>query len=118
MTGPPAEALLDAEGMRATAEPMLAPDAEFPVRDALKELILLYRGNLELLIPAVEKSAFSLPRGHDARFYALHGAGEARRKLDHAPGRDVPRLAAHAERLARSVVCLLNHLTYLEEARP
>ncbi len=108
---------LDRETMRAATARLLAPDVEPPSYDELETLRLLYRGNMMLLIPEVEKAARDLPLDDAPRACAMACIGEARIRLDLRPGAGLPAQIAHAQHLARSVDALLDHLEKLEVSR-
>ncbi|MDQ1026894.1 hypothetical protein QF035_004476 [Streptomyces umbrinus] len=63
-----------------------------------------------LLIPEVEKAGLGLPMDETVRRSAYAGVAEARTRLDLEAGPTLPAQVAHAQRLARSVVCFLGHL--------
>jgi hypothetical protein len=109
---------VDVETMRETTTRLLADDAELPTPDGLRDLILLCRGHLMLLIPEVEQAAHVLPDDDWHKIEALAGIAQARRRLDLVPDVRLPAEAAHAKRLAHSVDCLLAHLENLGGGRP
>ncbi|WP_406331493.1 DUF6415 family natural product biosynthesis protein [Streptomyces sp. NBC_00203] len=106
------------QAMRALTAQVLDEDAELPTAEVLDDLTLLYRGHLMLLIPKVEKAAGGRPESDVAKTGALAGVREARTRLNLVPDRPLPRQVAHAQRLARSVDCLLDHLVNLSGERP
>jgi hypothetical protein len=108
---------LDRETMRAAAARLLALDAEPPSCDELETLALLYRGNMMLLIPEVERATKGLSKDDAPRACAMACIGEARIRLDLHPGAGLPARIAHAQHLARSVNALLDHLESLEVPR-
>jgi hypothetical protein len=109
---------LDRETMRAATRRLLGPDAQLPAYEEVETLTLLYRGNLMLLIPEVDKAACGLPKDDVPRACALACIGEARIRLDLEPGTSLPATIAHAQRLARSVQALCDHLANLSGERP
>ncbi|MGW1963610.1 DUF6415 family natural product biosynthesis protein [Streptomyces sp. NPDC001935] len=116
-TGVPAavaEALpLDVETMRATARLLLADDAELPATDELETLTLTLRGHAMLLIPAAEDMVGLLPEDDIPRACAMACLGESRMRLGLEPGATLPAAVAHAQRLARSVNALCDHVENL-----
>lgn len=107
---------LDIETMRGSARRLLAEDAELPTADELKTLTLALRGHMMLLIPDVEDAAQALPEDDIPRACALACVGEARMRLGLEPGATLPGGIAHAQRLARSVNALCDHVENLEGA--
>jgi hypothetical protein len=105
------------ETTRAAAARLLAPDTEPPSYEELETLTLLYRGNMMLLIPEVEKAAKRLSKDDAPRACAMACIGEARIRLDLHSGAGLPAQIAHAQHLARSVNALLDHLESLEVSR-
>ncbi|MFJ1650122.1 DUF6415 family natural product biosynthesis protein [Streptomyces sp. NPDC088337] len=103
----------DLETMRATVHRLLAEDAEPPSPDELDTLTLLLRGHTMVLIPEVEKATSRLPKDDVPRACAMACIGEARMRLGLEPGRGLPAGIAHAQRLARSVNALADHLENL-----
>jgi hypothetical protein len=101
---------LDIETMRASAHRLLAEDAELPSAEELETLTLSLRGMIMLAVPEVETAAGRLPRDAVPRACALACVGEARMRLDLEPGHGLPAGIAHAQRLARSVNALCDHL--------
>lgn len=108
---------LDRETMRTAAARLLAPDAEPPSYDELETLRLLYRGNIMLLIPEVEKAAQGLSKDDAPHACAMACIGEGRIRLDLQPGAGLPAQIAHAQHLARAVNALLDHLENLKVPR-
>ncbi|MGW3913189.1 DUF6415 family natural product biosynthesis protein [Streptomyces sp. NPDC005070] len=109
-----AEALpLDVETMRATARLLLGEDAELPTETELNTLTLTLRGHMMLLIPAVEDVARPLPEDDVPRACAMACLGESRMRLGLEPGVTLPAAVAHAQRLARSVNALCDHVENL-----
>jgi hypothetical protein len=109
-----AEALpVDAETMRSAVARLLAPGAELPAGAELDELMLLYQGALRVLITEVERACLGRPEGDVVAVGALAGGGEALRRLELEVRASPLAQLAHAQRLARSVDCLLDHLDSL-----
>lgn len=100
---------LDVEVMRASARRLLAEDAELPSFDEVETLTLRLRGHMMLLIPEVEEAAARQPKDDIPRYCALACIGEARMKLNLAPGHGLPAGIAHAKRLSRSLNALCDH---------
>ncbi|MGW0185436.1 DUF6415 family natural product biosynthesis protein [Streptomyces sp. NPDC003362] len=110
MTAPPAKTQpLDIDAMRATADRLLAEDAEVPSPEDLETLILRLRGHLMVAIPEVETTALALSEDGVPRACAIFCVGEARLRLSVEPGRALPARIAHAQRLARSIRVLCDH---------
>ncbi|MFD5472935.1 DUF6415 family natural product biosynthesis protein [Streptomyces sp. NPDC127105] len=99
--------------MRATVRRLLAEDAEPPSPEELDTLTLLLRGHIMVLIPRVEKLTGCLPADDVPRACAMACIGEARMRLNLEPGRGLPAGISHAQRLARSVNALADHLETL-----
>ncbi|MFE5367984.1 DUF6415 family natural product biosynthesis protein [Streptomyces mirabilis] len=104
---------LDIATMRDSARRLLAEDAEPPMPEELSTLTLTLRGHMMLLIPAVEDATRGLPKDDIPRACALACVGEARMRLNLEPGRTLPAGIAHAQRLARSVNALCDHVENL-----
>ncbi|MCX4728398.1 DUF6415 family natural product biosynthesis protein [Streptomyces sp. NBC_01306] len=104
---------LDFETMRAVADRLLA-QGEVPQADGLLTEIMMLRGFLALLVPAVGELAVARPVDDVWRGAAQAGLGEARRRLSHTTGHTVPVLLAEEQRLSRSVLALCTHLENLE----
>lgn len=104
----------DVETMRAAVRRLLAEDAEPPSLEELDTLTLQLRGHIMLLIPEVETAAGLLPNDDVPRACALACIGESRMRLNLEPGRSLPAGIAHAQRLARAVGALCDHLENLE----
>jgi hypothetical protein len=100
--------------MRETPRRLLAEDAELPTADELLTLTLTLRGHMMLLIPEVEDATRPLPEDDIPRACALACVGEARMRLNLEPGRTLPAGIAHAQRLARSVNALVDHVVNLD----
>ncbi|MFB7461729.1 DUF6415 family natural product biosynthesis protein [Streptomyces sp. NPDC056188] len=99
--------------MRAAVRRLLADDAEPPSLEELDTLTLQLRGHMMVLIPVVERATVRLPADDVPRACALACIGEARMRLGLEPGRGLPAGIAHAQRLARSVNALADHLDNL-----
>lgn len=104
---------MDIETMRDSARRLLADDAEMPSPEELEILTLRLRGHMMLAIPEVEIAAGHLPKDDIPRYCALACVGEARMRLNLEPGRTLPAGIAHAQRLARSVNALCDHVVNL-----
>ncbi|MGW0824075.1 DUF6415 family natural product biosynthesis protein [Streptomyces sp. NPDC002845] len=104
---------VDTETMLATTARLLDENSELPIAEELNDLVLLYWGHLMLLIPEVEKAGLGLAEDDTARLGAHAGLTEARTRLSLEAGPTLPAQVAHAQRLARSVACLLGHLENL-----
>ncbi|MDT9682043.1 DUF6415 family natural product biosynthesis protein [Streptomyces sp. TRM76323] len=103
--------------LRDTASAIAADDAEPPVPHHLAALVSRLSVALGALIPVVEAAAERHPAGSLRRAGAEAGLSEARVRLAHPPRLgDRGRRFAHAQRLARSVVCLLDHVARLTTA--
>lgn len=109
---------LDRETMRAATRRLMGPDAQLPAFEEVETLTLLYRGNLMLLIPEVERAACGLPQYDVPKACALAGVTDARTRMDLHAGPGLPAAIAHAQLLARSVNALLDHLENLGGERP
>ncbi|MET8243546.1 DUF6415 family natural product biosynthesis protein [Streptomyces sp. NPDC005202] len=107
---------LDLETMRGSARLLLAEDAELPTTGELETLTLTLRGHMMLLVPAVEDATRGLPDDDVPKACALACVGEARMRLGLEPGRTLPAAVAHAQRLARSVNALCDHVENLDGA--
>ncbi|NUP65417.1 MAG: hypothetical protein HOW71_24975 [Nonomuraea sp.] len=114
---PPATAGLDErppdlDAMRATARRLLgpdgAPDALPPAADEVNTLTLGMRGQLELLIPDLERAVGGRPT-NIAQYCALACIGEARGKLSVQPRPGYEYAVAYARRLARVLNALADH---------
>ncbi|WP_055491687.1 DUF6415 family natural product biosynthesis protein [Streptomyces sp. TP-A0356] len=104
---------MDIATMRTAARRLLDEDAELPSVEELETLTLLLRGNIMLMIPEVEKATLGLPKDDVPRACALACVGESRMRLGLEPGPGLPAGIAHAQRLARSVNALCDHLENL-----
>ncbi|MER7182924.1 DUF6415 family natural product biosynthesis protein [Streptomyces hyaluromycini] len=103
----------DIATMRATAARLLAFDAK-PIRtEELETLRIAMRGQIELLIPAVEALAAGFPKGDFPRECALAGAREASTRLRLGVGGSSPVRMSVSMKLARSVVALCDHFENL-----
>ncbi|MFI6021268.1 DUF6415 family natural product biosynthesis protein [Streptomyces sp. NPDC051287] len=99
----------DITTMRRTARRFLAPDAKPILPEDLQTLVITMRGQLEVLIPAVEASTLTLPKGDVPAECALAGAREARTRLGLLLGDNSPGRMTVAMKLARSVMALCDH---------
>ncbi|WP_240106515.1 DUF6415 family natural product biosynthesis protein [Streptomyces sp. MUM 203J] len=99
--------------MASAAKGLLSEDTDVPSPEEVQRLSLAYRGDLMVLIPAVQRAVVRLPKGAASGVRALAGVGEARARLDYAPSSALPAQIAHAQRLARAVLCLIRHLDHL-----
>nr|WP_308354940.1 DUF6415 family natural product biosynthesis protein [Streptomyces sp. MUM 203J] len=108
-----AEPVLDLARMASAAKGLLSEDTDVPSPEEVQRLSLAYRGDLMVLIPAVQRAVVRLPKGAASGVRALAGVGEARARLDYAPSSALPAQIAHAQRLARAVLCLIRHLDHL-----
>ena len=109
-TAEDAESPVDVALMRAAARRLLAEDAEPPGAEELDTLTLQLRGHIMLLIPEVESAALRLPDDDVPRACAMACIGESRMRLSLEPGHNPSAGIAHAQRLARSVNALCDHL--------
>ncbi|MFG2781019.1 DUF6415 family natural product biosynthesis protein [Streptomyces prunicolor] len=102
----------DIETMRVTADRLLDPDAAPgvlpPSAVEVDTLIQLMRGQLELLIPDIQRVTGEDPK-NVAHYCALACVGEARERLRLEPGSGRDRAAAYARRLARVLNALCDH---------
>ncbi|MFE7229864.1 DUF6415 family natural product biosynthesis protein [Streptomyces sp. NPDC057596] len=99
----------DIATMRATVRRLLADDAEPPAPDELSTVVLLLRGHINALVPAVEMAARRLPKDDVPRACAMACIGEARMRLRMGDGDNGAVRHAVAVRLARSVNALADH---------
>jgi len=104
---------VDIQTMRTAACRLLAEDAELPTADEVETLTLQLRGHIMLAVPEVEAAAGRLPEDDIPRACALACVGEARQRLDLEPGHGLPAGIARAQRLARTVNALCDHLETL-----
>ncbi|MGW0823560.1 DUF6415 family natural product biosynthesis protein [Streptomyces sp. NPDC002845] len=104
---------IDVATMRAAVDRVLARGAEPLSDEDLETLRRQLRGHIQLLIPAVERAAVRLPRGHRARDRALCCVGEARVRLRLGRGDTLFVRVSVVHRLARSVRTLCGHLEHL-----
>ncbi|MGW0820105.1 DUF6415 family natural product biosynthesis protein [Streptomyces sp. NPDC002845] len=107
---------VDIETMRTAARRLLADDAVLPTPEELETLTLQLRGHLALTVPEVEAAAEKLPEDDIPRACALACVGTARMHLGLEPGHGLPAGIAHAQRLARSVNALCDHVENLRHA--
>lgn len=102
----------DIELMRVTADRLLDPDAApgvLPLSAAeVDALIQLMRGQVELLIPDIQRVTGDHPE-NVAHYCALACVGEARERLRLKPGSGPDRAVAYARRLARVLNALCDH---------
>ncbi|MFI6285529.1 DUF6415 family natural product biosynthesis protein [Streptomyces sp. NPDC051018] len=98
---------------RATARRLLSEDAEPPTAEELQDLTMRLRGYLMILIPEAERATAGLGWGDVPRACALAGVGEARRVLSSGARPGYPASIAHAQRIARSVSALCDHIENL-----
>lgn len=105
---------VDVTTMRTLVARLLDANTEPPSDDELRTLTLQLRGHLMLLIPEVEDRTRGRAADDAVRVRALAGVGEARRRLDQLPGRNLIGEIKHAQALARSVRALCNHLENLQ----
>ncbi|MEU5345709.1 DUF6415 family natural product biosynthesis protein [Streptomyces sp. NPDC020766] len=102
----------DIETMRETVDRLLgpdaAPDALPPSAGEVDTLTRTMRGQLELLIPDVERSVGGRPK-NVSQYCALACVGEARGKLSAEPGQGTSGAVAYARRLARVLNALCDH---------
>ncbi|MGP4043975.1 DUF6415 family natural product biosynthesis protein [Streptomyces sp. 2A115] len=103
--------------MRETADRLLGPDAGAdalpPTADEVDTLTRTMRGQLELLMPDVERAVGGRPK-NVAQYCALACVGEARGKLSTEPGPGTSRAVAYARRLARVLNALCDHYERLD----
>lgn len=99
----------DIPTMRSTADRILALDAKPINPEDLETLRINMRGQLELLIHAVQGLAAGFPKGDIARECALAGAREAGMRLRLGAGGSSPVRMSVSMKLARSVVALCDH---------
>lgn len=109
---------LDVATMRAAARRLLAEDAELPTAEGLETLTLQLRGHVMVAVPEVETAALARPEDDVPRACALACIGEARARLGTEPGGTLPVGIAHAQRLARSVNALCDHIENLGGGHP
>ncbi|WP_351230161.1 DUF6415 family natural product biosynthesis protein [Streptomyces sp. NPDC002133] len=102
---------VDVVEMRKTTARVLAQDAAAPAGEKLQMLTSLFEGNIQLLVPEVQKVAGRLPETDIPRACALACCGEARARLTPRGISSDP--VKQAVRLARSVNALLDHLQNL-----
>ncbi|WP_405905667.1 MULTISPECIES: DUF6415 family natural product biosynthesis protein [unclassified Streptomyces] len=95
--------------MRLAAAELLGEDAPLPRYEEVQTLTHRYRGNLMLLIPAVEDLSHRLPDDDALARVALVGIGEARRRMDEIEGVGLVSEVKRAQRLGRSVLALCDH---------
>ncbi|WP_371792871.1 DUF6415 family natural product biosynthesis protein [Streptomyces sp. NBC_01471] len=103
---------LDFETMRAIANRLLAQGQALSADDLLTEIMML-RGQLAVLVPAVSELAGTRPVDDVWRDAAQECVGTARRRITHTTGYTVPVLLTEIQGLARSVLALGTHLRNL-----
>lgn len=99
----------DIATMRSTADRILASDAKPISPEDLETLRIAMRGQIELLIPAVQGLAVGFPKGNIPRECALAGAREASMRLRLGVGGSSPVRMSVSMKLARAVVALCDH---------
>ncbi|WP_327725377.1 DUF6415 family natural product biosynthesis protein [Streptomyces europaeiscabiei] len=100
----------DITTMRSTADRILAFDAKPISPEDLETFRIAMRGQIELLIPAVQGLAARFPEGDIPRECALAGAREASMRLRlGVGGSSSPVRMSVSMKLARSVVALCDH---------
>ncbi|CBG68763.1 MULTISPECIES: DUF6415 family natural product biosynthesis protein [Streptomyces] len=99
----------DITTMRSTADRILAFDAQPIAPKDLETFRICMRGQIELLIPAVQGLAARFPKGDIPRECALAGAREASMRLRLDVGGSSPVRMSVSMKLARSVVALCDH---------
>ncbi|MFF5501323.1 DUF6415 family natural product biosynthesis protein [Streptomyces roseolus] len=105
---------LDVQRMRETARRVLREGAETLSPEELDSLTQALRGMLMLVIPGVTAAADRYPKGDISRVCALVGVEEASRRLRTRPVPTDSRWALrHVQRLARSVMALMDHYVNL-----
>ncbi|MGW4519164.1 DUF6415 family natural product biosynthesis protein [Streptomyces sp. NPDC004393] len=88
---------------------LIGPNSPSPQGEELAGLTGLLRGHMQLIIPEVEGAAGKLPEDDVPRYCALACIGEAHAKLRATTGAGPHRAAAHARKLARSLMALCDH---------
>ncbi|WP_240137974.1 DUF6415 family natural product biosynthesis protein [Streptomyces sp. MUM 178J] len=117
MSSAASPARLNTGRMLADAEQLLDSTADGPSHDGLHELTLRLRGHIMQLIPAVTDRFSSWPRNDDTLAQAMAGTGRAQRQLAaDPPDGSLTQAVAYAQRLARTVVELTQHLARLDQA--
>lgn len=110
----------DIATMRATARRLLGPDdgpdVLPPTSGEVDTLTVTIRGQLELILPEVERAVGPRPKSAQA-CCALACVGEARRKLSITPRPGLESRVIHARRLARVLNALCEHYERLGGAR-
>jgi hypothetical protein len=110
----------DIATMRATVnrllDPDAAPEALPPAPSELDTLTRLMRGQLELLIPDIERMVGGRPK-NVPHYCALACVGEARGKLNAEPLPGLSGAVAYARRLARVLNALCDHYERLVAER-
>jgi len=110
----------DLETMRATVARLLdpdgAPEALPPAAAEVDTLIRMMRGQLELLIPDVQRLVGGRPK-NVSQYCGLACIGEARGKLSAQPQPGLSGAVAYARRLARVLNALCDHYERLGGGR-
>lgn len=100
---------VDVETMRENIGRLIGPGTASLEDEELAGLTSLMRGHMQLIIPEIERAAGKLPEDDVPRYCALACIGEARAKLRATPAAGPHRAAAHARKLARSLMALCDH---------
>ncbi|MEU6371240.1 DUF6415 family natural product biosynthesis protein [Streptomyces sp. NPDC046931] len=100
---------VDVEMMRESTSRLIGPDTASLEGEKLAWLTSLMRGHIQLIIPEIEQAAGKLPEDDVPRYCALACIGEARAKLRTTADAGPHRAAAHARKLARSLMALCDH---------
>ncbi|MGW5248536.1 DUF6415 family natural product biosynthesis protein [Streptomyces sp. NPDC004129] len=100
---------VDIDTMRESIARLIGPSSLSPEGEELAGLTGLLRGHMQLIIPEIEQAAGKLPEDDVPRYCALACIGEARAKLRATTGVGPHRAAAHARKLARSLMALCDH---------
>jgi hypothetical protein len=104
---------LDVAAMRTAAAKLFGEDAVLPRWEVVQSLAHLCRCDILLLIPAVEDLAARRPKNDVRARSALADVVEARRCLDEIEAVGLAGEVERAQRLARSVLALCDHLETL-----
>lgn len=105
---------VDVESMRTAIAELLGPEPATLGPDVLDLRLTSLRGDIQLLMPEVERAALAQPPNDIPRYCALACVGEARMKLSlHARGA-TPGMP-YARRLARVLRALLDHYESLSD---
>ncbi|MGW4516445.1 DUF6415 family natural product biosynthesis protein [Streptomyces sp. NPDC004393] len=100
---------VDIDTMRESVARLIGPSSLSPQGEERAGLTGLLRGHMQLIIPQIEQAAGKLPEDDVPRYCALACIGEARAKLRATTGAGPHRAAAHARKLARSLMALCDH---------